>query len=80
MQAFFWSVLATLTLVWGYFRMFETKGRTFGELDYMVRVLKSAMAATRLTLVHSSRRAFQLASLPKGRSTRVSYSLWIPHR
>ncbi|KAF4340871.1 alpha-glucoside transport [Fusarium beomiforme] len=27
--------LATLTLTWGYFRMFETKDRTFGELDYM---------------------------------------------
>ncbi|KAM6507859.1 hypothetical protein FSOLCH5_013060 [Fusarium solani] len=33
--AFFWAGLATLTLVWGYFRMFETKGRTFGEMDYM---------------------------------------------
>jgi SP family general alpha glucoside:H+ symporter-like MFS transporter len=36
MQAFFWAVLATLTLIWGYFRMFETKDRTFGEMDYMV--------------------------------------------
>ncbi|KAM0432223.1 hypothetical protein ACHAPT_004759 [Fusarium lateritium] len=33
--AFFWAALATLTLIWGYFRMFETKGRTFGEMDYM---------------------------------------------
>ncbi|WAO89924.1 Hypothetical protein NCS54_00732800 [Fusarium falciforme] len=33
--AFFWAGLATLTLVWGYFRMFETKDRTFGEMDYM---------------------------------------------
>ncbi|KAH7161236.1 general substrate transporter [Dactylonectria macrodidyma] len=33
--AFFWAGLATLTLIWGYFRMFETKDRTFGELDYM---------------------------------------------
>ncbi|RSL49798.1 hypothetical protein CEP53_009031 [Fusarium sp. AF-6] len=33
--AFFWAGLATLTLIWGYFRMFETKGRTFGEMDYM---------------------------------------------
>ncbi|KAH7013666.1 general substrate transporter [Ilyonectria destructans] len=33
--AFFWAGLATLTLIWGYFRMFETKDRTFGEMDYM---------------------------------------------
>ncbi|KAF4982937.1 hypothetical protein FZEAL_1507 [Fusarium zealandicum] len=33
--AFFWAGLATLTLVWGYFRLFETKDRTFGEMDYM---------------------------------------------
>lgn len=33
--AFFWAGLATLTLVWGYFRMFETKDRTFGEMDVM---------------------------------------------
>ncbi|CAJ0548853.1 Ff.00g024660.m01.CDS01 [Fusarium sp. VM40] len=33
--AFFWAVLATLTLIWGYFRLFETKDRTFGEMDYM---------------------------------------------
>ncbi|KAM5348912.1 hypothetical protein ACJ41O_008735 [Fusarium nematophilum] len=33
--AFFWAGLATLTLIWGYFRMFETKDRTFGELDHM---------------------------------------------
>ncbi|KAF4446995.1 putative alpha-glucoside transport protein [Fusarium austroafricanum] len=33
--AFFWASLATLTLTWGYFRMFETKDRTFGEMDYM---------------------------------------------
>jgi MFS transporter, SP family, general alpha glucoside:H+ symporter len=23
-------------LIWGYFRLFETKDRTFGELDFMV--------------------------------------------
>lgn len=34
-QAFFWASLATLTWIWGYFRMFETKGRTFGEMDVM---------------------------------------------
>ncbi|KAJ9604899.1 hypothetical protein H2200_010288 [Cladophialophora chaetospira] len=33
--AFFWAGLATLTFVWGYFRLFETKNRTFGELDFM---------------------------------------------
>jgi SP family general alpha glucoside:H+ symporter-like MFS transporter len=33
--AFFWAVLATFTLVWGYFRLFETKDRTFGEMDIM---------------------------------------------
>ncbi|KAH6692287.1 general substrate transporter [Plectosphaerella plurivora] len=33
--AFFWAALATPTLVWGYFRQFETKDRTFGEMEYM---------------------------------------------
>ncbi|TLD17935.1 uncharacterized protein PgNI_02340 [Pyricularia grisea] len=33
--AFFWAGLATLTWIWGYFRMFETKDRTFGEMDVM---------------------------------------------
>ncbi|KAF3353876.1 Kinesin-like protein KIF1C [Verticillium dahliae VDG1] len=33
--AYFWAILATLTLAWGYFRLFETKDRTFGEMDYM---------------------------------------------
>ncbi|KAJ4036230.1 hypothetical protein NW760_005926 [Fusarium oxysporum] len=31
LQAFFWAGLATLTLTWGYFRMFETKDRTFAN-------------------------------------------------
>lgn len=35
-KAFFWAGLATLTLIWGYFRLFETKDRTYGEMDYMV--------------------------------------------
>ncbi|KAK4448053.1 major facilitator superfamily domain-containing protein [Podospora aff. communis PSN243] len=30
-----WAALASLTYAWGYFRMFETRGRTFGELDFM---------------------------------------------
>ncbi|KAJ2896715.1 hypothetical protein MKZ38_005285 [Zalerion maritima] len=33
--AFFWSSLATLTLVWGYFRLVEPKDRTYGELEIM---------------------------------------------
>lgn len=36
MQAFFWAALASMTFVWGYFRLFETKDRTFGEMDVMV--------------------------------------------
>lgn len=38
-QAFFWAVLASFTLCWGYFRLFETKDRTFGEMDIMVSIL-----------------------------------------
>lgn len=30
---FVWTAVALLTLVWTYFRMPESKGRTFGELD-----------------------------------------------
>lgn len=33
--AFFWGVLALLTTVWAYFRLPETKDRTFEELDIM---------------------------------------------
>ncbi|KAI5293911.1 hypothetical protein KEM52_005028 [Ascosphaera acerosa] len=33
--AFFWLAWALLTLLWAYFRLPETKGRTFGELDAM---------------------------------------------
>lgn len=32
---FFWFVFAFLTFAWGYFRLPETKGRTFEELDIM---------------------------------------------
>lgn len=32
---FFWFGFAFATLVWGYFRLTETKGRTFEELDIM---------------------------------------------
>ncbi|KAE8151579.1 general substrate transporter [Aspergillus avenaceus] len=32
---FFWFVSAFLTFIWGYFRLTETKGRTFEELDIM---------------------------------------------
>ncbi|KAJ6438123.1 alpha-glucosides permease MPH2/3 [Purpureocillium lavendulum] len=40
--AFFWAGLATLTLIWGYFRLFETKDRTFGEMDFMFQKNVSA--------------------------------------
>jgi SP family general alpha glucoside:H+ symporter-like MFS transporter len=32
---FFWFGSATLTLIWSYFRLPETKNRTFGELDVL---------------------------------------------
>ncbi|KAI5290458.1 hypothetical protein KEM54_001493 [Ascosphaera aggregata] len=31
----FWLAFAVLTLIWGWFRLTETKGRTFAELDIM---------------------------------------------
>ncbi|KAK3391224.1 hypothetical protein B0H63DRAFT_447280 [Podospora didyma] len=34
-QAFFWAALPSLTFAWGYFRTFETRNRTFGEMDVM---------------------------------------------
>lgn len=34
-QAFFWGSLSFLTTVWGFFRLPETKDRTFGEMDIM---------------------------------------------
>ncbi|KAM0299877.1 hypothetical protein HYE67_005824 [Fusarium culmorum] len=45
--AFFWAGLATLTLLWGYFRMFETKDRTFGEMDYMFQKGVSARKSSK---------------------------------
>jgi len=33
--AFLWGGLSFLTAVWGYFRLPETKDRTFGEMDVM---------------------------------------------
>lgn len=33
--AFFWGSLSFLTTVWGFFRLPETKDRTFGEMDIM---------------------------------------------
>lgn len=33
--AFFWAGLATLTFIWAFFRLVETKDRTFGELDVL---------------------------------------------
>lgn len=35
MQAFFWGSLSFLTTVWGFFRLPETKDRTFAEMDFM---------------------------------------------
>lgn len=34
-QAFFWGALYFLTTVWGFFRLPETKDRTFEEMDIM---------------------------------------------
>ncbi|KAK1981781.1 alpha glucoside transporter [Colletotrichum cereale] len=48
--AFFWAVLATVTLVWGYFRLFETKGRTFGEMDVMFQKGVSARKSSKYEL------------------------------
>ncbi|CAH0016743.1 unnamed protein product [Clonostachys rhizophaga] len=48
--AFFWSVLATLTFVWGYFRLFETKDRTFGELDIMFQKGVSARKSAKYVI------------------------------
>jgi MFS transporter, SP family, general alpha glucoside:H+ symporter len=33
--AFFWFTTSSLTVLWAYFRLPETKGRTFEELDVM---------------------------------------------
>ncbi|OLN97912.1 Alpha-glucosides permease MPH3-like protein 1 [Colletotrichum chlorophyti] len=55
--AFFWSVLATLTFVWGYFRMFEPKGRTFGEMDVMFQKGISARKSAKYQL--TSEEVFQ---------------------
>ncbi|GJC89004.1 alpha-glucosides permease MPH3 [Colletotrichum liriopes] len=49
-QAFFWAVLASLTWVWGYFRMFETKNRTFGEMDVMFQKGISARKSAKYEL------------------------------
>ncbi|KAK2027047.1 alpha glucoside transporter [Colletotrichum zoysiae] len=48
--AFFWAVLATITLVWGYFRLFETRGRTFGEMDVMFQKGVSARKSSKYEL------------------------------
>ncbi|KAL2870368.1 uncharacterized protein BJX67DRAFT_378346 [Aspergillus lucknowensis] len=48
--AFFWSSLATLTLIWGYFRLSETKGRTFGEMDFMFQKGISARQSTKFVI------------------------------
>lgn len=33
--AFFWAILSTITTIWAYFRLPETKDRTFEELDIL---------------------------------------------
>lgn len=33
--AFFWGTLSLITTIWAYFRLPETKGRTFEELDIL---------------------------------------------
>lgn len=58
-------MLATLTFVWGYFRLFETKDRTFGELDIMVSRIPSKSLLPKLA--NSHRKQFQ-----KGVSARKS--------
>ncbi|KAJ4131776.1 hypothetical protein NW768_005973 [Fusarium equiseti] len=51
--AFFWAGLATLTLIWGYFRMFETKDRTFGEMDFMFQKGVSARKSAKYQINES---------------------------
>lgn len=72
-QAFFWASMATLTFIWGYFRLFETKDRTFGELDIMVghSVTLEAQLATLANTHDSSRRVFLHANRPSTRSVRM---------
>ncbi|KAK9369283.1 general substrate transporter [Lipomyces kononenkoae] len=40
--AFFWAGLSILVTIWGWFRLPETKDRTFGEMDYMFQKRVSA--------------------------------------
>jgi SP family general alpha glucoside:H+ symporter-like MFS transporter len=41
-NAFFWGTLSLLTTIWAYFRLPETKDRTFVELDILfIRGVKS---------------------------------------
>lgn len=48
--AFFWACLATLTWIWGYFRLPETKDRTFGELDILFQKRVSARNTAKATV------------------------------
>ncbi|KAM0714810.1 hypothetical protein Q7P37_009274 [Cladosporium fusiforme] len=48
--AFFWAVLASLTLLWGYFRLPETKDRTFGEMDILFQKGVSARKTAKATV------------------------------
>lgn len=91
--AYFWAVLATLTFVWGYFRMFETKDRTFGDMDYMVSLmlllrplshvpfaldLPSASELTFFFLLFSSKRRCRRASRGNMSSTSRTSSSRVP--
>lgn len=73
--AFFWAALATPTLIWGYFRQFETKDRTFGEMEYMVS-FPSAHNPRDISadMTDSSSRASPVASRPSTSSTRTTSS------
>lgn len=72
--AFFWAGTATLTFIWGFFRLFETKGRTFGEMDYMVSTTISPPCKHVLTLLSSSNMASLPASPRATSSTRPTSS------
>ncbi|KFA75922.1 hypothetical protein S40288_05855 [Stachybotrys chartarum IBT 40288] len=50
LTAFFWAGLATLTLAWGYFRLMETKDRTFGEMDVIFQKGVSARKSSKYVI------------------------------
>jgi SP family general alpha glucoside:H+ symporter-like MFS transporter len=50
LAAFFWASLATITLAWGYFRLMETKDRTFGEMDILFQKGVSARQSSKYVI------------------------------